>query len=254
MFPGRTWNVAQGRCARLTLLAFGTLFCGLASASTITIGNGTSGNSAPFSAYLGEYQQVYNGALFSGPVYITEITFFGSAFSGYAGISGTFTLDLSTTKATTVPGGISDIYSANIGADNAQFFSGTVTNGFSFAGGPFLYDPSKGNLLLDVNALSTDPNQSFLAAGCSTDTNRVATFGGTTFVGLIFCTPSAPPTYGLETEFTYVGATATTPEPSTLLMLATGLLLLVGAKGYAHSSRGFGLYFCLDEGRRSHRI
>src|SRR5271167_4496361 len=121
----KTWKVVQGKsvwllCSSILVLAFGT-FCGLASASTVTIGttNGV-GNAFPFTdpGYLGEYQQVYNGALFSGPVDITRITFIPSAGFPTTTISGDFTLDLSTTSALTTfgPAGLSDIYANNIGA------------------------------------------------------------------------------------------------------------------------------------------
>jgi hypothetical protein len=83
---------------------------------------------------------------------ITGITFFAVPTTT---ISGDFTVNLSTTSAKTTfgPRGLSDIYATNIGADNAQFFSGTVTDVLSFSGGPFPYNPSQGNLLLDVKAL-----------------------------------------------------------------------------------------------------
>jgi hypothetical protein len=219
---------------RALVLAFGT-FCSVAAAGTITIGttNGV-GNNFPFGVtYLGEYQQVYNGALFSGPVDITGITFFLQTGTTTT-ISGDFTIDLSTTSATTAfgAGGLSDIYADNIGANNAQFFSGTVTNVLSFIGGPFLYNPAQGNLLLDVNVLSPIGLTSSLADGCSSDTNRVFNLGGngSPIQGGIDC-PTGPNTSGfggLETEFTFTPAG--TPEPSTLMMLATGLLVLISAE------------------------
>lgn len=61
-------------------LALGLAVSGPACAGVITIGTGTGGNGFPFSSssYAGEYQQVYNGALFSGPVDITQISFFNA--------------------------------------------------------------------------------------------------------------------------------------------------------------------------------
>jgi hypothetical protein len=201
-------------------------FSGLASADTITIGTNTSVNGFPFgeSIYVGEYQQVYNAALFFGPVDITGITFF--AAPGYpSAISGDFTIDLSTTAAGV--NSLSTTYSNNVGANNSLFFSGTVSNVLSFTGVPFLYNPAQGNLLLDVdigtpNAATFDP----LAAGCSTATNRVyntAGFGAVAMGATSVCTSGLPTSYGLETEFTYTTVIAT-PEPSSLLLLSSGLV------------------------------
>ncbi|MFZ3244260.1 MAG: PEP-CTERM sorting domain-containing protein, partial [Candidatus Acidiferrales bacterium] len=186
--------------------------------------------------YSGEYQQVYSSSLFSGPVDITGITFFCATtpVAGCPGgttINGGLTIDLSTTSA-----GINSLsltYSANLGSNNALFFTGTVTNVLSFTGGPFLYNPSQGNLLMDVDITSPGDDYTYLAAGCSPDTNRVYNVNGTpgtTDTGnptaaCILMTPS----YGLETEFTFtpvVGTGSSTPEPSSLLLLGTGLLAL----------------------------
>src|SRR5580704_12002820 len=153
-------------------------FCGVASADSVTIGNATSNNGDPFNVptYIGDYQQVYNAALFSGPVDITAITFFAATTIPTTTISGDFTLDLSTTSAGSDT--LSTTYADNLGADNTQFFSGVVSKVLTFDGTPFLYDPSQGNLLLDVDVLSKPLGSGALAAGCSTDTNRVFNLGG----------------------------------------------------------------------------
>lgn len=200
------------------LLAAGT-FCSPAYADTVTIGTNTNANVFPFSSgYLGEYQQIYSASMFSGPVYITGITFFPTAS---VLISGQFTIHLSTTSAGVTT--ISSTYANNIGADNTQFFSGTVSNVNSFAGGPFLYDPSLGNLLMDVNTISASGIPSF-SAGCSPDTNRVFNLGGTgapTIGFFTLCGAGGP--YGLLTQFTVAPVNSAVPEPATLLLVGSGI-------------------------------
>jgi hypothetical protein len=220
------YNVIRLLLASATLVVLG-MFCSLAAANTVTIGNNNLGNLFPFSDdYSGQYQQVYSSSLFPGPVEITGITFFCPTGGCSGMISGDFTIELSTTSA-----GINTLstnFTANLGSNNSLFFSGTVTNVLSFTGVPFLYNPSAGNLLIDVDTLSTPASNlnPFLAAGCSTDTNRAFYLGGTETGGVAIgdsedCT-SGSTSYGLETEFTL----APTPEPSSLFLLSTGLLVL----------------------------
>lgn len=106
-----------------------------------------------------------------------------------------------------------------------MFFSGAVSNVLSFTGTPSFFDPSDGDLLLDV--FVNTPNNAPLAAGCSTDTNRAFNFFGNGSQGIgtapSQCTPNS---YGLQTQFTFTAAQV--PEPSELALFGTGLLALVG--------------------------
>jgi hypothetical protein len=151
--------------------------------------------------------------------------------SGYAGQSNTdtFTLGLSTTSATIAS--LSTNYASNIGPDAKTVFSGTQTitaasNGtFDFLvtlSTPFVYDPTKGNLLLDVNiSNSTGPNQLAFETTNDAVTSRIYNSSGTG-------TPTHDLNYGLVTAFT-VGPVAV-PEPSTMVM---GLTSVVGAGLFA---------------------
>src|SRR5262249_21714871 len=116
-------------------------------------------------------------------------------------------------------------FANNVGADDALFFSGALGGPvggptFTIAGSPFLYDPSGGNLLMDIFVTpggssfgggyfdALEENDSF--AG---ETSRMQTFGGgTTRWGL-----------GLVTQFSAVAAV---PEPSSLALFGLGSLVL----------------------------
>jgi hypothetical protein len=219
------------------LIVFGT-FCGLASGDTVTTGGTDQGNVFPFGSpnYVGEYQQVYSASLFSGPVDITAIAFFPQTDNPGQTISGDFTLDLSTTSAGI--DGLSTTYADNIGTNNALFFSGSVSDVLSFTGTPFLYNPSQGNLLLDVNVVTPNSATNAFAAGCSPGTDRVFNSGGngSPTVGGEGC--SAGSGYGLETELTFTPAsTSSVPEPSSVLLLSMGLLALIGATRFRRLDR-----------------
>src|SRR5262249_38763059 len=135
------------------------------------------------------------------------------------------TLGLSTTSAT--PGSPGTNYAANKGPDFTTVFSGTKT--FTGAGNgtfdlqfpitPFTYDPSKGNLLLDVVINSSTGGGVFFFFGASPDTGRIFNNGGSGAA-------TADPLRGLETRFT-VGAAAV-PEPATLAVFG---VLAAGAFG-----------------------
>lgn len=193
-----------------------------ASAAAITFGSGAGANSFPFgdSNYLGEYQQVYDGSLFSGSVNITQLTFFAGPGFPFDKISGNYTLHLSTTAAGV--GSLSTVYANNIGADNSLFFSGTVSNVLSFTGTPFLFDPTQGNLLLDVFVNTSNSTRSRFAAGCSTQINRVFNFFGNSASYGIGGSPGqcTPNSYGLQTQITFTPAAV--PEPLTLSLFGAG--------------------------------
>ena len=136
--------------------------------NTLTNSNGRSGNSYPFN--IGNsvrYQQVYLASQFpatGGPFLISAIAFRPSAFSGAAFTSSVpnLVVDLATTAAS--PGsGLSATFADNVGSDKQTVFSGPLTLSSKFTGpGPkafdviiplqraFSYEPSSGNLLLDI--------------------------------------------------------------------------------------------------------
>jgi hypothetical protein len=126
--------------------------------------NGNSTNVFPFNpratgANTIRYQQVYGAGEFSPGRYVISQIAFRAEPSGtpFTGTTGTLQVDLSTTGA--APDALSTTFADNVGADNTTVFSGqwalsTANNGvFDLVltlTTPFEYDPSQGNLLLDV--------------------------------------------------------------------------------------------------------
>jgi len=110
------------------------------------------------------YQQVYSASEFApGRYLISQLAFRTDPqdpnfpVPPFSGTTGTLRIDLSTTSAS--PDGLSTTFANNLGPDNTTVFTGqwalsTANNGaFDMIldlTTPFLYDPSRGNLLMDV--------------------------------------------------------------------------------------------------------
>ncbi len=117
-------------------------------------------NCDPFGcAYLGEYQQIYARSQFSGPITITDIEFFNTQINAIATAmnSGNWAISLSTTSANWNT--LSSKFASNIGSNNTLVFSGNLAQPWAFGNTlrvrlrtPFTYNPSSGNLLMDVVA------------------------------------------------------------------------------------------------------
>lgn len=227
------------------LLLSGLLLSGLSltasvsQAQVITIGVGGSGNLFPFgvnsqgASYQGEYQQIYSSTAFSAPITITQIAF--TSFSGSpppgSSYSFTGTIALGTTSASPAAPGSS--YAANKRSDFLTVFNSTqnatlTANGTTFDLlfniTPFVYDPSAGNLLLDVVTTSVvAPNSTLFVStpdGNDPLTGRLYTVPG----GPAGASPTAGANGGLRTRFSGTAVTpGVAPEPGSLALLLPAL-------------------------------
>ena len=145
--------------AGVSFLFLATTLPATAEAVFLTIGDpADGGNCFPFNCSNDpvfpstRYQQVYNNNLFPGPVLVHQIAFF--PFHHSASIDeADYDIRLSTTSKA-VNGLDTSTLGNNVGADESAFFSGVlsgpVASVFAINGTPFAYNPSAGNLLVDV--------------------------------------------------------------------------------------------------------
>lgn len=218
-----------------TLLLFLPLLTSAATAATISVGSPDATPSLarciPFTCAFDygydEYQQVYASTAFSGQLSISQISFERDTMTGTATEPAMFDIYLSTTSKSV--NGLDTNLNQNDGADKQLFgaysLSGTIPNVLSFTGTPFSYDPSKGNLLMDIVFTSSTYNNASLAYFMYTTpdglTSRawIGSGGGFAQSVGVFTTFDDPP----------AGPTSGTPEPSTLGMFGIGLgSVLVG--------------------------
>jgi hypothetical protein len=207
------------------------LLTAMSASADVVVGlppNIGGGNYYPFGcAYNAEYQQVYNHGQFGvAPITITDLEFFNTQFNSGATAmtSGTWTISLSTTAADSNT--VSSTWASNIGTGNTMVFSGNLSQAWTFGdtlqillSTPFTYDPSQGNLLMDVVASGVSaPGGSIFFDMNSTSSafSRVFCYGGNA------CSPGVvAPGDGLVTGFST--GTSGVPEPSSVALFGLGL-------------------------------
>ncbi len=220
------------------------VFAGPALAASIVVPSGSEfvegGGDTPFPFNAGisqRYQQVYDASEFTSfglPVVISEITFrpdagfFGSAFSTTI---TSIQINLSTTSSG--PDALSMTFASNVGADDTVVFSGALSLSSADTGpggGPkdfdivitlqttFLFDPTAGDLLLDVRNFSGEDTTQFDAVFAADTTSRTFSTSG----GVNAVTADDFDSIGLVTKFTVTPI----PEPRSALLFAAGALVV----------------------------
>jgi hypothetical protein len=222
---------------RVLFAVISLVFLATASrATTLTIGSADTLNCYPFTCNDSqtstdqsiEYQQVYDSSAFSGITAFNTLTFYSTftTSSGYnAGpiIPGTYAISFFYTGAT--PGNLDPTVASNEGTSVGAFSSLqvdqplTFSDSISFAGNTLSYDPTMGNLLMDVIVTNQEdlPNDGISNIGFLDTDSSGASTSRAYDVSNTF--GNGADSYGLVTGFS-----TTVPEPSSLLLLGTGLL------------------------------
>ena len=199
---------------------------------------GNSSTEGPFEAFGRRYQQVYNAEAFindGSPTLINGVSFRGDgslsdAVDTSRGVDGfPVVFRLSTTSAEA--DGLSTIFDDNVGSDVVTVFSGTLDLSTGpVVGSPndftinvpfdtaFSYDPSAGNLLLDIGKFSSDIfGDPLLLDAEDTFGDSVSSLSGLTPIA----DQGSASSLGLVTSFDTTGAGGppnVIPTPSALLL------------------------------------
>jgi hypothetical protein len=237
----RRWGLVTILCAGMMLGCLAPA----ARAATVVVPNslanveGNSDNGFPFNiAAFGEtsmrYQQVFAASQFSalgGPQSITAIAFRpNGTSSAFVSTLSNVQINLSTTAA--APDGLSIAFANNVGPNNTVVYGpGPLTLSSAASGSPrsfdviialqtaFAYDPSAGNLLLDVRNIGGGSSVQFDAVFTGGDSvSRAYTLNGN-----VNNTSGQLDTLALVAQFTTVAV----PEPSTLTLIAAAPVLLL---------------------------
>ena len=190
------------------------------------IGSANSENCIPLSCASitggSPYEQIYNSSAFNGSINIGDIEFYNTFYnngSSQSVATENYTIYLAVTSqsvpdGSTPPGAV--LFAS--GSLNGQLWPYGQT--LTITGTPFNYNPASGNLelIMDITNASDPKNgvYAYFDAESGGPFSRWFAAGG------------AGEGYGLVTGFSEAQG-GTTPEPSSLLLMASGLLAMGGA-------------------------
>ena len=210
---------------------------------------GNSDNRFPFLVTGGmRYQQVFDASEFSslgGPQFINQLSLRNGPFVATAFTANIASIQISLSTIATAPDNLSTTFAGNIGANNTQVYNGSLTLSSTNGAGPgnthvfdvvinfqtpFLYDPSAGNLLLDVqNNSGADAavGVNFFDAQFTASDSISRVFGPE---GNSSATTGTADSNGLIMQFSF----AAVPEPTTWALIG---VVTLGTGAYTWKKR-----------------
>lgn len=164
------------------------------------------------------FQTVYSGAAFGvSPVSISTISYFLAdvGISGPGLNTSTYTITLST--SVNPVGSLSSNFADNVGPDVATFYVGipavpATAGWFTFSGSPFAYNPTAGDLLVDIQTTGNNFIYSSYE-GSGFNAQRLYSFAVNDVSGQV-----NSPGYHIVTQFN----AAAVPEPAAWAMMVIG--------------------------------
>jgi|TARA_R100000501_G_scaffold15823_2_gene28764 hypothetical protein len=205
---------------RSLVLSVVALLATPAAATTLYVDGGQSIEGDCTFACALRYQQAYSSDLFgSAPILISSIDFFASRSVSFDGRTFVMRIGTQANAVNNLSTDLSDNLSNDVVFDTVSDF-GFVEAGDQYGfDGAFLYDPSAGDLIIDI--LRTEGGQVSMF-------NRFNSAAGDTFSrALNFQTDGTGYTtdrYGLVTQFGFEAADV--PEPAAFMIFGLGLAAL----------------------------
>ena len=242
--------MAPIRTAALSIVICGTTLLGMdrtVYAADIVIPNAltsTDGNDGGTTGTLFRMQEIYAASefsVFNSPLLISAIAFRPDVFTRntFSITNSGLQINFSTTGRS--PDGLSTTFADNVGPDDTVVRSGPIALSTANTGpdagprdfdiiialtNPFLYNPSVGNLLVDFRSVGQLFPFSITGAAPVDAVNVLGDPMSLTLGGLNSLTGEAT-TFAFVTRFTVSPVTVTAvPEPTTLLLVGTGLALV----------------------------
>lgn len=218
------------RFIRGVILGLLALAMGSAQAGIVTIGDHDFSNADLMFPLAMRYQQLYGAAQFAGAMNIARISFFAFPMGAETEWNGVSTYRMTVSTTTTALGALNLRFTDNVGGDasvyDTETFSGAPAYGdlISFTGS-FNYDPTLGNLLVDIERIIDGPSAGVrLQAGFNPgEFDRAYNHSETVLVENGGRNQDG---YGARTRFDFGPVTTPVPEPETYAMMLAGLGLL----------------------------